>query len=88
MMKATRFRYLLAASAMALFTFATGSAEACSVCFGDPESSMAAGARAGVIVLGGIVYSQIMLMGGVGAYWFMRSRKIARERDADRDLQI
>lgn len=63
-----------------LVMFAAETASACSVCFGNPESGMIQGAKAGVLVLGAIVYAQIMLMGGVAVYWYMRSRKLARER--------
>lgn len=57
---------------------ASDQAQACSVCFGDPDSDMTRGALWGVIVLGAIVYS--VLIGGValGVTWFVRARRLER----------
>gem|GEM_PF-4624340 len=54
-------------------------ASACPVCYGNPESPMIRGARAGVLFLGGLVYFQIMLMAGVGAFWMLRARRLRRQ---------
>lgn len=53
------------------------SANACSVCFGDPDSSMTRGAFAGVMVMLGIIAT---VLGGVictAVFWTQRSRKLA-----------
>lgn len=51
---------------------------ACSVCFGDPESAMAKGAVMGVLTLGGIIGSVLLMIVGTGAFWLHRSMKLAR----------
>lgn len=49
-------------------------ASACSVCFGDPNSSMVHGAKAGVAVLLGIVGVVVCAIVGVAIYWTRRAR--------------
>jgi len=50
--------------------------KACAVCFGDPESDMARGAVAGMIVLASIVGFVLMGIAGTGLYWVHRSRQL------------
>ncbi len=50
---------------------------ACSVCFGDPNSSMVKGAKAGIIFLAIMIYGLLMGMGGVVAFWVYRAKKLA-----------
>ncbi|NOS99567.1 MAG: hypothetical protein HOP29_02960 [Phycisphaerales bacterium] len=52
-------------------------ARACSVCFGDPNSGLVKGAKAGVIVLAGIVYGVLFLMTAVAGTWIRRARRLA-----------
>jgi hypothetical protein len=47
---------------------------ACSVCFGDPNSPIVHGAKAGVAVLLGIVGAVICGIAGVAIYWVRRAR--------------
>ena len=47
---------------------------ACSVCFGDPNSPIVHGAKAGVAVLLGIVVLVIGGIVGVAFYWVRRAR--------------
>lgn len=47
---------------------------ACSVCFGDPKSSMVSGAKAGVAVLLGILTVIIGAILGMAFYWIRRAR--------------
>lgn len=54
-------------------------AAACSVCLGDPNSPLVHGANAGVIVLGLVVYSVLMLMGSFIAMCIFRVRRLRRE---------
>ena len=50
----------------------TDRAVACAVCFGDPESAMAKGAVAGVLVLGGVVLFVLAGVAGTGLWWIRR----------------
>lgn len=52
---------------------------ACSVCYGDPDSPMVKGAEAGVLFLAVVVYGVLMGMGGIGAIWFIRARRLAAD---------
>ena len=54
-------------------------AMACAVCFGDPDSAMAKGAVAGVLVLVGVVTFVLAGMVGTGLFWVHRSRRIDRD---------
>ena len=47
---------------------------ACSVCFGDPNSPMTHGAKAGVAVLLGVVVVVLGAILGVTFYWVRRAR--------------
>lgn len=49
---------------------------ACATCFGDPESDMAKGAVAGMIVLASIIGFIMMGIAGTGFYWVHRSRQL------------
>lgn len=71
------------AAAGALFALASTPAFSCAVCAGDPDSLMVHGAKAGVLVLAGVIYFQIMLMGGVAAFWYFRARKLNREQSLE-----
>lgn len=51
--------------------------EACAVCFGDPDSPMAKGVVAGVIVLVGVVSVVLLGFAGTGLFWAHRSRRLA-----------
>jgi hypothetical protein len=57
-----------------LATFLMQDAGACAVCFGDPNSSMTHGAKAGVAVLLGVVGVVLCGIGGVTFYWIRRAR--------------
>ena len=56
---------------------------ACSVCFGDPESPMAKGVVAGVLVLVGVIGMVLLGVVGTGLSWVSRSRALARLEDTD-----
>ena len=51
-----------------------GTLQACAVCYGNPESDMAKGAAAGVLVLMGIVLSVLVGIVGVAIFWMRRAR--------------
>ena len=59
----------------------------CPVCFGNPNSSMVHGARAGVIFLGGMIYLLLMGMVSVALYWMMRARKLAALEESSNQQQ-
>ncbi|MEE9294293.1 MAG: hypothetical protein V3W34_04915 [Phycisphaerae bacterium] len=50
---------------------------ACAVCFGDPNSEMVRGAKAGVFVLMLVVYGVLFTMAGVVGAWALKARKVA-----------
>ncbi|MBI1824861.1 MAG: hypothetical protein HYR83_00590, partial [Planctomycetes bacterium] len=51
---------------------------------GDPESDMAKGAVAGIIVLGGIIGFVLVCVATTGVIWFHRGRRMSRPiSDAD-----
>ncbi len=54
---------------------------ACSVCFGDPESPMAKGVVAGVLVLVSVVGAVLLGVVGTGLFWVNRSRALDRLED-------
>ena len=62
--------------ATAIVSAAPTDAWACSTCFGDPDSLMAKGTRAGVFVLVGFIGFVLSGVAGVGVFWFHRSRQL------------
>ncbi len=50
-------------------------ARACAVCYGNPDSDMAKGAVAGVLVLMGIIVSVLGGIVGVTLFWMRRARR-------------
>jgi heme/copper-type cytochrome/quinol oxidase subunit 2 len=53
---------------------------ACAVCYGNPESDMAKGAAAGVLVLMGIIVSVLAGIVGVTVFWMRRARRYRNAR--------
>lgn len=60
------------------FVLAANSGFACAVCFGDPDSEMVHGAKAGVLFLAGLVYFVLMLFASVVVFWMVRARKLQK----------
>ena len=52
-------------------------ADACSVCYGDPSSSQPQAMRMGIFVLLGFIGSVLAGFGGLFLYWISRSRRLA-----------
>ncbi|MHC4065928.1 MAG: hypothetical protein ACYSUI_15715 [Planctomycetota bacterium] len=50
-------------------------ARACSVCFGDPDSTMAQGALSGVLVLGGVVVGVLAGIAATALCWMVKARR-------------
>ncbi len=51
---------------------------ACASCFGDPDSSMAKGVVAGVLVLVAVVGSVLLGVAGTSLRWMQRGRRLAQ----------
>ena len=49
---------------------------ACSVCYGDPDSAMAKGAKAGVLVLLGVVSVVLLWVGSLLLFWRRRAANL------------
>ena len=49
---------------------------ACSVCFGDPNSDMTKGAKAGVLVLLGVVAVVLAAFGSLAIFWMRRAANL------------
>ncbi len=65
---------------IALFVCSTVErASACAVCFGDPDSRMAKGVVAGVLVLVGVIGMVLVGMTAIGVWWVLRSRRLTRD---------
>ena len=83
-MKSHRFRCnlrhprLAVLSALAGFAVNPGVSRACAVCFGDPNSLLAKGAAAGVLVLVGVISVVLLGVAGTGMFWVHRSRQSAQ----------
>ena len=54
----------------------TEAADACAVCYGDPDSAMVKGAASGVLVLAGIIYTLLFGFVGIALFWTIRARKL------------
>lgn len=69
---------LVAAAILAI----PAAAEACSVCFGDPDSRLTRGAFAGVVTLIGIVGFVLVSIAGTSVFFVRRARMLASEPGA------
>lgn len=49
---------------------------ACSVCIGDPNSSLSQGTRAGILILLGIIFFILTSIVGVTLFWIRRARSL------------
>ena len=67
---------LSAGLAAAIVSAVPVDAWACATCFGNPDSPLAKGALAGVIVLFGFITFILVGVAGVSAFWFHRSRHL------------
>lgn len=56
--------------------------QACSTCFGDPQSPMAQGAVAGVWVLVGFIGFVLLGIVGTGLFWIHRGRRLQMQTDS------
>ena len=65
-----------------------GPARACSVCFGDPDSEMARGLAAGVIMLAAVIGVVLLGVVGVGLVWIQRGRCLQARGDGNVHQEI
>lgn len=63
-------------AAAAIVSAAPADAWACATCFGNPDSPLAKGALAGVIVLFGVISFVLAGVAGVSMFWLHRSRHL------------
>ncbi len=76
-----KFKIISTAIVCVVMLAAAQPVHACAVCFGDPESGMAKGALAGVIVLAGFIGFVLMGITGTGLYFIRRSRHLHQHPD-------
>ncbi len=55
---------------------------ACAVCYGDPNSAIAEGARAGVLVLLGVVGTVLLGFVSMLVFWMRRAANLENQRGA------
>jgi hypothetical protein len=58
--------------------FFASPARACSVCFGDPESTMTQSIVTGIVVMLGIVGAVLAGIASMIGFWFVRARRLDR----------
>lgn len=71
----TRSRSVLTIAALIL-PAAAPVAQACPVCFGDPDSAMAQSAGTGILVLLGVVAFVLGSIVTIGGCWIVRAHKL------------
>jgi hypothetical protein len=64
------------AISLVLLAFASGTAEACSVCYGDPDSPQAKAMKVGILVLLGFIGTVLTGFATLFLYWVSRSRRL------------
>lgn len=78
-MKTSSLRRLVGVAPVLIITsWLADGASACSVCFGDPDSAMAKGAAAGVVLLAGVAGFVLSAVAGTGLFWIHRARVLRR----------
>ena len=75
-------RVLLAIVACLGVLLSAQSVLACSVCYGDPNSAMTQGAKAGVLVLLGVVGVVLMGLASLLIFWMRRAANLNRLANA------
>ncbi len=72
----TRAKWLYALAMFAAVSAASADAWACSVCYGDPNSPMVQGMKAGIFVLLGCIGTVLLGFASLFVYWIYRSRNV------------
>ena len=81
MIVARTSHWLCIVGAFLVVVLATRPAQACAVCFGDPNSEMVKGAKAGVLVLVVIVYAVLLTFASVAGFWMFKAKRLAAQQD-------
>lgn len=68
---------LMPVTAVAVLALWVGQADACSVCYGDPNSPMTKGMTAGIWVLLGCILTLLTGFASLFLYWMSRSRRLS-----------
>ena len=69
--------FVFPSTAALLLTWRSG--WACAVCFGSPDSALTQGAKAGILILLGVVGAVLAWVVGVTLYWVRRARRLQAE---------
>lgn len=77
-----RFRFASTLVVAAAILAMPAAAEACSVCFGDPDSRLTRGAFAGVVTLIGVVGFVLVSIAGTSVFFVRRARMLSSEARA------
>jgi hypothetical protein len=56
---------------------------ACAVCFGSPDSSLTQGAKAGILILLGVVATVLTWIVAVALFWIRRARTLQEQEALD-----
>jgi len=71
--KWTVWTILIAFAAPGIFV---RTAQACAVCFGDPNSNMARSALVGVLFLGVVILSVLVTIASMAICWYKRAKRL------------
>ncbi len=82
-MSINRLHRLILLGAAGVVSVVANDASACAVCFGDPNSNMVQGAKAGVLFLAVVIYGVLFSMAGVAGLWAFKARRIAAAADIE-----
>ena len=76
-MKLITLKHHLCGSVLAsVFLLSSRPALACAVCFGDPDSAVTQGAKAGILVLLGVIGTVLVGIAGIALFWIRRARAL------------
>lgn len=68
-------------AAVVVAALAPQAAEACSTCFGDPESPMTKGMNTAIAFLLGVITSVLAMFAGLFVYWMRRVQRNESARE-------
>ena len=71
-----KLRFVLALATCLVGLLNVSPAVACSVCYGDPNSSLSHGVNAGVLVLLGFIVSVLLMIASLLIFWMKRARRL------------
>ena len=59
---------------------------ACAVCFGDPNAAITQGAKAGMLILLGVIGTVLTGILGVTLFWIRRARRLQTQEALDLEM--